>query len=129
MPGPPTDPQPTANDRVSRKRQARLDDNGEPIGLPAPKKKKSVENDGRKKEVPAKTRPEKNNNPAPLKKTPSVEIPVTASELDVTGNATTKPSKTVVVVSSDDDEEVLEVPEAPEEDAEVQLGAHSAVFI
>jgi hypothetical protein len=129
MPAPPTEPQKTANDRIPRKRQARLDDNGEPAGLPAPKKKKSVENNGPKKAIPAKPRPQKkNNNPAPLQKTPSVEIPVTASESDVTMNTTdtTEPPETVIVVSSDDDD--LGVPEAPEEDAEAQLGAYSALF-
>ena len=58
---PTTDPpaQTTANDRNPRKHQARLDDNGEPAGVPAPKKTKSVERIGPKKKVPAKTRPEK----------------------------------------------------------------------
>jgi hypothetical protein len=131
MPGPPTDPQPTANERIPRKRQARLDDNGEPAGLPAPKKIKSIEKNGPKKAVPAKTRPEKKINPA-LRKTASVEIPVTSSSLDVTKNTTTEPSETVVVVSSDDDDDVVhdvDVPEAPEEDPEAQLGAYSALFL
>jgi hypothetical protein len=110
------DPQPSANGHIPRKRQARLDDNGEPAGLPALKKMKSVENNGSKKKLPAKTSPENNNStPAPLKKTHSVDTDVTIK------SNTTSPPETVIVVS-DDDDDISAVPEAPEEDAEAQLG-------
>jgi hypothetical protein len=121
MPAQPTDPQPTANDRVPRKRQARLDDNGEPAGVPALKKMKSVEKNGQIKKVPVKTRPEK-KTAAPLKKTPSAEITTTQPASDSNG---TNPPETVVVVSSDDEDAVVEIPEEPEEEAEAQLGAYS----
>jgi hypothetical protein len=52
-------PQKTTDDiRIPCKHQARLDDNGEPAGVPAPKKKKSADQDGPKKKVPAKTGPQ-----------------------------------------------------------------------
>ena len=82
----PPDPHPTASERIPRKRQARLDDNGEPAGVPALKKMKSVEKNVAKKNLPAKTRPEKkNNSSAPPKKTSSIEIPA-ARGSDVTKN-------------------------------------------
>ena len=63
MPGKPqaTKSQPTADDtRNPRKRQTRLDDNGEPVSLPVSKKRKSVADENRpKKKVPAQARPEK----------------------------------------------------------------------
>ena len=118
---------PSANDsgRIPRKRQARLDDNGEPAGVPAPKKRKSVEKDGPKKKGPAK---KKTESSAPLKKTPSVEIP--ASDNDTNEANGTKAQETVVIVSSDDEEDVAEAVEleAPEEDDEAQLGAYSNLF-
>ena len=45
----PPDPHPTASERILRKRQARLDDNGKPAGVPALKKMKSVEKNVAKK--------------------------------------------------------------------------------
>jgi hypothetical protein len=64
----PMQPEPT-DERIPRKRQARLDDNGEPARVPAPKKIKSAEKNGQKKKVPAKAQPEKKKNPSvPLKK-------------------------------------------------------------
>ena len=105
------------NERIPRKRQARLDDNGEPARVPAPKKIKSADNNGQKKKLPAKAQPEKKKTPSvPLMKTPSIEIPAS--------NPTTPPEPKVVVVSSDD-EDIAEIFEAPEEDAEAQLGAYS----
>ena len=111
---------PSANDsgRIPRKRQARLDDNGEPAGVPAPKKRKSVEKDGPKKKGPAN---KKTQSSAPLKKTPSAEIP--ASDHD-----TNEADGTIVIVSSDDEEDVAEAVEAPEEDDEAQLGAYSNLY-
>jgi hypothetical protein len=120
MPAQPTDPQPTVNDRIPRKRQARLDDNGEPAGVPALKKMKSVEKNGQVKKVPVKKR-----TAAPLKKTPSAEIAATQPASNSNG---TTPPETVVVVSSDDEEAVVEILEEPEEDAEAQLGAYSTLL-
>jgi hypothetical protein len=109
------------NERIPRKRQARLDDNGEPAGVPAPKKIKSADKNGQKKKSPAKAQQEKKKTPSvPLKKTPSIEIPAS----NPTTPPTTPPEPKVVVVSSDD-EDIAEILEAPEEDAEAQLGAYS----
>jgi len=117
MPAQPTNPQPTANERIPRKRQARLDDNGEPAGVPAPKKMKSVEKNGQKKTAPTKARPEK-------KKTPSIEMP--ANDSDTRETNATGPPEAVVVESSDDED--IKILEAPKEDAELQLGANSTLF-
>ena len=55
MPAHPTNPQPTPNEiRNPRKRQARLDDNGEPAGVPVPKKVKSAGQNRQKKKLPTK---------------------------------------------------------------------------
>lgn len=132
----PPDPHPTASERIPRKRQARLDDNGEPAGVPALKKMKSVEKNVAKKNLPAKTRPEKkNNSSAPPKKTSSIEIPAArGSDVTKNTNATVvtnppEPELQVIETTDDDDNNVEEVvPEVPEEDAEAQLGGYSSVF-
>jgi hypothetical protein len=128
MPAQPTNPQPTVSG--PRKRQARLDDNGEPAGVPALKKMKSVEKNGPKKTAPAKTRQEKNKTPSvPLKMTPSIEIPARLARESSRDSVVTRktnatsPPETVIVESSDD-EDIEDIPEAPEEDAEAQLGAY-----
>jgi len=125
MPAQPTNPQPTANERIPRKRQARLDDNGEPAGVPAPKKMKSVEKNGQKKTAPTKARPEKKKTAlVPIKETPSIEMP--ANDSDTRETNATSPPEAVVVESSDDED--IKILEAPKEDAELQLGANSTLF-
>ena len=88
-PAQPSNPQPTPNEsRVPRKRQARLDDNGEPAGVPVAKKLKSVSQNRQKKTLPAKTRPDtQKENPkavAPAKKKPSVRREASANDSDDT---------------------------------------------
>lgn len=134
LPGQPTTPQPhvdaTGSDvRMPRKRQARLDDNGEPAGVPASKKMKSAEQNGQKKK-PTKTRPEKNRNSskiaiAPSQKKASVETGV-ANNSEDSRNRTNpqEPSEPVTIESSDDEADVIEMPEAPEEDDEAELGVY-----
>jgi hypothetical protein len=125
MPAQPTSPQPNADDiRIPRKRQARLDDNGEPAGVPASKKMRSAEENRQKKKIPAKTRPEKQRNTSKtVQQKTSVEIGVTKDSHD-TRNGTQEPSELVDVESSDDEADAIEIPEEPEEDDEAQLGVY-----
>lgn len=132
---PPTNPQvgpqPTPNSScIPHKQQARLDDNGEPAGVPAAKKVKSTEQIGQKKKVPHKTRPEKTNpaasvSAAPAKKNLSVKIGILASDSDDSdknnkNNTNSQFEESVVVDSSDE----VEVIEEPAKDDEAQLDAY-----
>lgn len=136
---------PTADDNHipgPRKRQARLDDNGEPVILPASKKRKSAEQNGQKKKVPAKKRPDnkrtvsKTVSVAPEK--PSVEIEDSDNPRNTPKDADTSNPQVpeVVQVESsgsefDDDETDVVMPkkkasvmEEPEEDDEAELGPY-----
>jgi hypothetical protein len=120
----------TADIRNPRKRQARLDDNGEPAGVPAPKKVKSAQQNGQKKKKPTKTSAGKKKSTAPAKNTPSVETGV-SDPVDKTTNRQEPPvnrqEPTAVgsdSSSSDDDVVVVEDDEEPEEDDEAELGAY-----
>ena len=107
MPAQLTIPQPNGDDtRIPRKRQARLDDNGEPAGVPASKKMRPADENGQKKR-PAKKRPEKQRN--------------TSHD---TRDGTQEPSEPINVDSSDDEMDVIEKPEKPEEDDKAQLGVY-----
>ena len=121
----PSDPMSTmtADIRNPRKRQARLDDNGEPAGVPAPKKVKSAQQNGQKKKKPTKTSAGKKKSTAPAKNTPSVETGVS----DPVDKMTNRQEPTAVgsnSSSSDDDVVVVEDDEEPEEDDEAELGAY-----
>ena len=65
----PVNPQATMEPRTSRKRQAPLDDNGEPVTVPIPKRRNVSNQSQKQKFVPAV--PSKN---ASTKRKPSVEI-------------------------------------------------------
>lgn len=113
----------TADIRHPRKRQARLDDNGEPAGVPAPKKVKSAQQNGQKKRKPAKTSAGKKKTTASAKNTPSVETGVS----DPVDKTTNRQEPTVVgsdSESSDDNVAVVEDDKEPEEDDEAELGAY-----
>lgn len=113
----------TADIRNPRKRQARLDDNGEPAGVPAPKKVKSAQQNGQKKRKPAKTSAGKKKTTASAKNTPSVETGVS----DPVDKTTNRQEPTVVgsdSESSDDNVAVVEDDKEPEEDDEAELGAY-----
>ena len=113
----------TADIRNPRKRQARLDDNGEPAGVPAPKKVKSAQQNGQKKRKPAKTSAGKKKTTASAKNTPSVETGVS----DPVDKTTNRQEPTVVgsdSESSDDNVPVVEDDKEPEEDDEAELGAY-----
>ena len=131
-PAQPSNPQPTPNEsRVPRKRQARLDDNGEPAGVPVAKKLKSASQNGQKKTLPAKTRPDtqkkKPKAVAPAKKKPSVRIEASANDSDdtrETDERTNLPDPMLVESSNEADSSDIEVIEPPEEDDEAELGMH-----
>ena len=79
-----------------------------------------------KKPANLKTGPEKkyfaSASAAPVKKTLSTEIPASGT------NATKAPAPMVVESESLDDEDVEVMPQAPEEDAEAELGTYSNLF-
>ena len=128
----------TADIRNPRKRQARLDDNGEPAGVPAPKKVKSAQQNGQKKRKPTKTSAGKKKTMASAKNTPSIETgvsdpvdkttncqeptvnrqepPVNRQKPTIVESDSESSSSDVVVVVEDDKE--------PEEDDEAELGAY-----
>jgi hypothetical protein len=133
--------------RMPRKRQARLDDNGEPAGVPVSKKVKLAGKNGQKNKAPAKTRPQnKKTGPkitsattsavAPAKKktsavTAEIEPELANNSDDTRGkNDGTNPQEAVVVGSSDDeimedDVEIVEKHlEEEEEDDEAELGVY-----
>ena len=119
MPSQPSNPtNPTADDiRIPRKRQARLDDNGEPAGVPASKKVKSAPENGQKKRKPAKRSPAKKKKATvPAKNTPPVEIGIS----DPVDKATDLQEP---AIDSDDEIVIVETEEEPEEDDEAELGA------
>lgn len=123
MPSQPSNPKPTADDiRIPCKRQARLDENSEPAGVPASKKMKPAEQNISKKRRPAKTSTkwEKKTTP-PAKNTPPVETGVSDPV-----NKATNPHEAAVdgSESSDDDVVIVEKDEEPEEDDEAELGAY-----
>ena len=129
-------PQPTPNSsHIPCKQQARLDDNGEPAGVPAAKKVKSTNKIGQKKKVPLKTlaQPEKKNSatsvsaaPAPAKKKLSVKIGVLASDPgDSDEDNTNSQLEEPVIVDSSDEVEVIE---EPAEDDEAQLGVYPSLL-
>ena len=78
----PPQPQTVQENPLPRKRQAPLDDNGEPVTIPASKKKKSVEQARPKKKEPAKSQAKTKEkrtvsttvSKAPVKRKPSVEM-------------------------------------------------------
>ena len=78
MPAQPANPQPTEDVRISRKRQAPLNANCEPVTIPVPKKKKAASEQTRKKTAPAKPGLQKMTvvpeKLAPAKRKPSVKI-------------------------------------------------------
>ena len=123
MPPQPTNPQTTNDNSLPRKRQALLDDNGEPVSLPASKKKKSAEQTGPKKKVPTKpqVKPKgkgtvsKTVSNAPAKIKPSVEVEEVA-----VANGPEAP----LTVEYSDDEDVNMIPEENEEKDEAELGPY-----
>lgn len=126
----PSDPKSTMTStdiRNPRKRQARLDDNGEPAGVPAPKKVKSAQQNGPKKKKPAKRSAVKKRSTASAKNTPSVETEV-SDAVDKTTNR-----QEPMVVESDSDSSssdavvVVDDDEEPEEDDEAELGVYLTI--
>lgn len=116
-------PPPADDHRNPRKRQIRLDDNGEPVALPVSKKRKSAADQNTlKKKLPAKTRAKKKS----VSKTVSVtndseDTRYTPNVPDETPSDPQEPSEPIIVTSSDD-EEVEKKHEEPEEDDEAELG-------
>ena len=114
-----------------RKRQARIDDNGEPVAFPASKKMKSAEKNGAKEKVitkSSKTRPQKKKTApktAPAKRKPSTSIEIDSdaneSESDLEDTPKVADGSDPVV---DEDSDVVDVPENPEEDDEAELGPY-----
>ena len=89
-----------------------------------PKKNKSAEKNRQKKKVPAKAQPEKKKTPSvPLKKTPSIKIPASDTSKANQTSPPTYPPEPVIVSSSDED--IMEILEETEEEAEAQLGIQS----
>jgi hypothetical protein len=133
MPAHPTNPQPTPNeDRIPRKRQARLDDNGEPAGAPVAKKAKSAGTNGQKKKLPAKKRPDNSKKTpravAPAKKKTSNETEAANDSNDTRkDNDGTNLHEPAFVGSSDEaDNSVIDIDsdDEPEEDDEAELGMY-----
>jgi hypothetical protein len=131
-PGPPR--QLTTDDNYipgPRKRQARIDDNGEPVSFPASKKMKSAETNGEKEKVPtksSKTRPQKKKTApktAPAKRKPSASIEIDSddnlNDSDLEDTPKVADGSDAVV---DEDPDVVDVPEIPEEDDEAELGPY-----
>jgi hypothetical protein len=81
--------------------------------------------DKKRKYLQKRNQRRKKNPSVPLKKTPSIEILGSDSDATRRTNLTSPPtSPPEPVVVSSDDEDITEIPEAPEEDAEEQLGAY-----
>lgn len=114
MPEQLTDPQPTPDDIcIPCKHQACLDDNGEPVGVPVPKRMKSGEKNGQKNKAPTKMRPQnQKTGPKTTSATVSTVAPAkkkkTSAELepDLANNSGVKegtnPLEAKLVGSSDD---------------------------
>ena len=125
-----TNPQSTPNEaRNPRKRQARLDDNGEPAGVPRPvaKRVKSAGQNGQKKKLPAKTRRDNPKNlpkavARPPKKTSVEKEVVNDSDDTMKTNDGTNLPEPDLVESSDEEGSVIEIDDEPEEDDEAELG-------
>jgi hypothetical protein len=151
MPAQPANPQPTEDSRISRKRQAPLNANGEPVTIPVPKKKKSAsEQTGKKKAAPTKPGLQKKSavpeKLAPAKRKPSVEIEEVPDEDNLTHSEVPRNPRNILEAAngSDDDvdypppapmdvdspsqtdeeEDTVEIIEKPEEDDEAELGLH-----
>jgi hypothetical protein len=135
--------------RISRKRHAPLDDNGEPVTVPIPKRRNVSEQTKKQKTVstvPSKTAPPKKI--APTKRKPSVEIEEVSEEesfyagrsgpprnprniLEASdrsdddnnfGPPSAGPPSSAPMDISDRDEDEVEIVEKPEEDDEAELG-------
>ena len=122
-----TMPEQHTNSHPTRKRQARLDDNGEPAGVPVPKKMKSVEKNGPPKKKPTnlKTRPEKKDSSsvttAPVKRTPTVETPASGTD--------TKPPEPAVVESEDHTHMILQPHQLMSNGFSARAGLYSHMYV
>ena len=139
MPTDPAELQATTEGRTSRKRQAPLNDNGEPVTVAIPKKRRvaqAAQSDTSRPALPKKANP--------TKRRPSVEevpeAPVHSeqprnprnileasdgSDDDVDG----LPSSATGPMQIDSDEDVVEIIEKPEEDDEAELGLYLLSFL
>ena len=127
----PPQPHTIQEDSLPRKRQAPLDDNGEPVTLPAIKKKKSVEQNGPKKKVPTKSQAKpKGKRTMAVSKTVPSEAPASRKPSEEISMATSNnPASEEPLMVESADEEVIDnipddIPEEPEESDEAELGMY-----
>jgi hypothetical protein len=129
MPAEPTNLQATTEARASRKRQAPLNDNGEPVTVPVPKRRKNITAQSTSAAPPKKV--------VPTKRKPSVEeIPEAPVHSDPPRNPRNileasdgsddefdgPPSSATSPMQVDSDEDEVNIVEEPEEDDEAELG-------
>ena len=132
----PVSPQPTKEVWAPRKRQVPLNDNGQPVNVPAAKRKKSAPgNTTKTKAAPPKTAPKKSSakagsaKAAPPKRKPSVEIEDVDDEDDMISSQRPRNPRNILEAAdgSDDDDEYRVPPPAAtsidgdEEEEEVEI--------
>jgi len=152
MSAPPANPQLTEEVWAPRKRQIPLNDNGEPVHVPAPKRKKSAPgNTAKTKTAPSKPVPKKSSatkaappKAAPPKRKPSVEIEDVTDEDDTIPSQRPRnphnileaadgsddnddhrvPPPVATSVDGDEEEEEVEIVEPAGEDDKAELGQY-----
>ena len=137
MPTEPANLQATTEGRISRKRQAPLNDNGEPVTVPIPKKRRVAQ-------AASTSRPALPKKVVPIKKKPSVEdtteAPVHSEQprnprniLEASDGSDDDfdglPSSATAPMQVDSDEDVVEIVEKSEEDDEAELGLYLLSFL